>query len=91
VQALKRFNPIQSPSIDKINRVAHTTPGTDKGHLWVKESLREHNLTAQLQILVNNKEHLQQFYFRKTCNSITWRTLCLIRKTTIKNKIDWGL
>jgi len=87
VQALKRFNPIQSPSIDKINRVAHTTPGTDIGHLWVEESLREHNLTTQLQTLVNNKEHLQQFYYRKTCNSITWRALCLIRKTTKMNKL----
>lgn len=63
VHGLKRLNPIQSPSIDKIIRLAHTTQGIDKGHVWVKEGLREHNLTAQLQTLVQNREHLNQFYY----------------------------
>ncbi|XP_071165105.1 run domain Beclin-1-interacting and cysteine-rich domain-containing protein-like isoform X1 [Mytilus edulis] len=89
VHGLKRLNPIQSPSIDKIIRLAHTTQGIDKGHVWVEEGLREHNLTAQLQTLVHNREHLNQFYFDYSFLNTKeyFHSMCLCLQAVEQNKV----
>lgn len=89
IHGLKRLNPIQSPSIDKIIRLAHYTPGIDKGHVWVKDSLREHNLTAQLKTLVNNKEHLYQFYydFAFLCEEEYFLSMCICLQAVEQNRV----
>ena len=62
-KGLKWLNPVLSPFIEGIRKSSHQ--GESKGQVWVRESLLNHNLTAQLKVLVNNKQHLHSFYFGK--------------------------
>ncbi|XP_033760801.1 run domain Beclin-1-interacting and cysteine-rich domain-containing protein-like isoform X1 [Pecten maximus] len=63
VQGLKRLNPVLAPAVEKINRQSQIKPDVSKGHIWVKESLSEHNLSSLLNTLVSHRKHLEKYYY----------------------------
>lgn len=58
VYSLKTLDPVLAPTLDKVNK-----SGGNKGSTWLRESLRDHTLSAQLSTLVSNKSQMNKFYF----------------------------
>ncbi|BFZ06127.1 hypothetical protein BsWGS_09166 [Bradybaena similaris] len=64
VQSLKWLSPSLASIIDKLNRhsQARRLGDTDMGRAWLRESVQDHTLMTQLDILISDEKHLHYFY-----------------------------
>ncbi|XP_006816463.1 run domain Beclin-1-interacting and cysteine-rich domain-containing protein-like [Saccoglossus kowalevskii] len=62
IKGLRWLNPVSAPLIEHTAKRS-SDDVVDRGKAWVKQSLQDHNLSAQLKILVENEDHLRQCYF----------------------------
>ncbi|GFN89262.1 hypothetical protein PoB_001576800 [Plakobranchus ocellatus] len=68
VQGLKWLSPSLAPMIDKVNRHSGAQKGgggrshPEAARAWLTESVQDHSLLPQLDILLANDEHLHSFY-----------------------------
>ncbi|XP_071478577.1 run domain Beclin-1-interacting and cysteine-rich domain-containing protein-like [Diadema antillarum] len=61
VLGLRRIQPVLAPSLDQLSRRAEQE-GRVKGLLWLQDSLENHTLSFQLQVLVSDSSHLREYY-----------------------------
>ncbi|CAG5135259.1 unnamed protein product, partial [Candidula unifasciata] len=64
VQGLKWLSPSLAPIVDKLNRLsqARRLGDTEMGRAWLRESVQDHTLMTQLDILISDEKHLHNFY-----------------------------
>ena len=66
VRGLKWLRPGLTSNMDQVSRSGgHTGPG-GKGQRWLEASLADHSLSAQLEILVGDPEHLTYHFTGQT-------------------------
>ncbi|XP_048745688.2 run domain Beclin-1-interacting and cysteine-rich domain-containing protein-like isoform X2 [Ostrea edulis] len=85
VYSLKTLDPVLAPTLDKVNK-----SGGNKGSTWLRESLRDHTLSAQLSTLVSNKSQMNKFYFDSAFlnNESYFKALCVCLKAIELNQIS---
>ncbi len=78
VVGLKWLSPSHAPIVDRLAR--HSARRRDNladvGRAWLQDSVHDHSLIAQLDILLGNSEHLHTFYHGERILLI--KTHCLI-------------
>ncbi|XP_070537841.1 run domain Beclin-1-interacting and cysteine-rich domain-containing protein-like [Ptychodera flava] len=61
IKGLRWLKPTLAPLIEQAGKES-ANDGIDRGKAWVRQSLQNHNLSSQLKILVESKDHLHQCY-----------------------------
>ncbi|XP_076435294.1 run domain Beclin-1-interacting and cysteine-rich domain-containing protein-like isoform X2 [Babylonia areolata] len=62
VHGLKWLRPGMTSTMEQVSRSSHSAGQGGKGQMWLRESLQDHSLSSQLEILVSDAEHLHYHY-----------------------------
>ncbi|XP_070213076.1 run domain Beclin-1-interacting and cysteine-rich domain-containing protein-like isoform X9 [Littorina saxatilis] len=81
VRGLKWLRPGMTSTMDRVSRSSSSAGQGGKGQLWLRESLQDHSLSSQLEILVSDPEHLHYHYqegaFLRSEEYVTAMLICL--------------
>ncbi|XP_067669768.1 run domain Beclin-1-interacting and cysteine-rich domain-containing protein-like isoform X1 [Haliotis asinina] len=89
VQGLKWLSPVLAPSIERLNKLSQTCEDSGKGITWLRDSLHDHMLSAQLEVLVRNTNHLHNFYYADAflCSPAYFQATIICLKAVELNKV----
>ncbi|XP_071085103.1 run domain Beclin-1-interacting and cysteine-rich domain-containing protein-like [Haliotis cracherodii] len=89
VQGLKWLSPVLAPSIERLNKLSQTCEDSGKGIRWLRDSLHDHMLSAQLEVLVKNTNHLHNFYYADAflCSPAYFQATIICLKAVELNKV----
>ncbi|KAK6195419.1 hypothetical protein SNE40_000855 [Patella caerulea] len=89
VQELKWLNPVLRPMIEFIIRSSDCQDDCDRSCHWLRQSLQDHSLATQLQILVENKQHLYKYYYEDgfLCQEEYFQAMLICLKSVELNKV----
>ena len=59
---LKWLRPGVTSTMEQVSRPSHAAGQGGKGQMWLRQSLQDHTLRSQLEILVSDPEHLHYHY-----------------------------
>ncbi|GAB1605391.1 run domain Beclin-1-interacting and cysteine-rich domain-containing protein-like isoform X1 [Argonauta hians] len=89
IKQVKWLDPVLGPFIEGIQRMSPNPDGKSKGHMWLCQSLHQHNTSSQLKTLLSSPEYLTQYYYPDAflCNPKYVQALLICLTAIEDNKV----